>query len=127
MYEAKRLGKKVEYATPREGYEGWSNDLVLHKGAKTRGLEDVAHTFANWELSGFYGAVLAELRGYVVPNNESVHYAQEKFTKEKAEKIRAVVDHVQQKFSQGGSLFWQNTRPTHYKLYEEWWSKLRSV
>jgi len=67
VYAAQKEGVNAVYAVPKEGYEGWSNDLILHKGAHTRGLVDIAHAFANWELSGYYGCALADLRGYVVP------------------------------------------------------------
>jgi putative spermidine/putrescine transport system substrate-binding protein len=41
-------GIKAEYAIPKEGYEGWSIDLLMHSGAVKRGLGDSCHQFANW-------------------------------------------------------------------------------
>lgn len=127
VYEAQKAGIKAEYAVPREGYEGWSNDLVIHIGAKERDLLDDVHKFANWELNGFYGCELAKQRGYIVPNDLSVDYARqtkEYDTDEQAKKL----EHVRSKFMNNkGKVYWQNTRPKNYKLYEEWWSKLRNA
>ena len=115
------------YAVPREGYEGWSNDLIIHAGAKERDLIDEVHKFANWELGGFYGCELAKQRGYIVPNNTSVDYS--KSTHEyNSDEIQKKLDHVRNKFMNNkGKVYWQNTRPKNYKLYEEWWSKLRNA
>lgn len=127
VYAAQNEGINAEYAVPREGYEGWSNDLILHTGAQERGLVDAAHTFANWELGGYYGCALSKLRGYVVPNDMAAAYAKadERFD---AKAIEKAVRHVQEKFlKMRGQVHWQNVRPDHYKLYDEWWSKLRSA
>ncbi len=124
VYAAKSSGVNVEYAVPREGYEGWSNDLVIHIGAEKRGLLEEVHEFANWELKGYYGCELAKQRGYIVPNSLSVDYA-------KTDKEYNPIDqenklnHVRDKFLKS-KVYWQNTRPVNYKLYEDWWSKLRN-
>lgn len=126
VYAAKAQGKNVKYAVPREGYEGWSNDLVLHKGAEKRGNIDTAHKFANWELSGYYGCKLGQMRGYAVPSDLGIDYA------EKNSNICDVIEYVKlltnvkEKFlSQKGAIYWQNVRPKNFKAYEDWWSKLR--
>ncbi len=127
VYAARKDGINAMYAVPQEGYEGWSNDLILHVGAREHGLVDAAHAFANWELGGYYGCALSKLRGYVVPNDMAVRFARtdERFD---AEDIERTVKHVQEKFlKRGGQIHWQNVRPDHYKLYDEWWSKLRSA
>jgi len=127
VYEAQKAGIKAEYAIPREGYEGWSNDLVIHIGAEKRNLVDDVHKFANWELGGFYGCELAKQRGYIVPNSSSVDFAKESKKYDAAEQEKKL-EHVRSKFLQNkGKVYWQNTRPKNYKLYEEWWSKLRNA
>lgn len=123
--EAKKSGMNCEYATPREGYEGWSNDLVMIAGANERNLTDEVHKFANWELAGYYGCELATKRGYIVPNDTSVEYAK-KTSEYDANEIQKKLDHVRNKFVKG-KVYWQNTRPKNFKLYEEWWSKLRNA
>ncbi len=126
VYAAKEAGIKAEYAVPREGYEGWSNDLVIHAGAERRGLLEQVHQFANWELAGFYGCELAKSRGYIVPNSNAVEYAKKSGGIYDAVEQQQKLDHVKNKFS-NGKVYWQNTRPKNYKLYEEWWSKLRNA
>ncbi|MEM6299753.1 MAG: spermidine/putrescine ABC transporter, partial [Bacteroidota bacterium] len=107
--------------------EGWSNNLVLHTGAKSRGSVDKAHEVANWLLSGYYGAKLAQLRGYAVPNEKAIAYAKANagFDPKKKEEIST---HVREKFlKQPGKVYWQNVRPRNHKQYESWWAKLRTA
>ena len=127
VYAARDAGINADYAVPREGYEGWSNDLVIHIGAEERGIIDKVHEFANWELGGFYGCELALQRGYIVPNESSVAFAKKSSAYDAGEQQKKI-EHVKQKFnSNKGRVYWQNCRPKNYKLYEEWWSKLRNA
>ncbi len=127
VYAAQEKGIDARYAVPKEGYEGWSNDLLLHIGAETRGLVDLAHEFANWELAGFYGCALAKKRGYVVPNDKGVDFARSHANQFDLQTQTKVVDNVRRKLKEmKGSVYWQNVRPKLYRQYEEWWSKLRS-
>jgi putative spermidine/putrescine transport system substrate-binding protein len=120
VYAAKEAGVKAEYAIPREGYEGWSNDLVIHVGAEKRELLDDVHKFANWELGGYYG--------YIVPNSSSLDYAKAHSKEYDPTEQSKKLEHVKSKFfGNKGKVHWQNVRPTNYKLYEEWWSKLRNA
>jgi len=122
--EAKKSGINCEYATPREGYEGWTNDLLLNIGTKENGNYDNAYRFANWLTSGYYGCIMAKERGYIVPNNLSVEYA--KTDKDfNVDDISKKIEQAKNKLF-GKKIYWQNTRPKNYKLYEEWWAKLRN-
>jgi putative spermidine/putrescine transport system substrate-binding protein len=128
VYAAKSAGVNAEYAVPVEGYEGWSNDLILHRGAQERGLVDLAHEFVNWELNGYYGAALAQLRGYVVPSDAAIGYARANPTKFDPVKQEALSAHVQDKFrAMKGQVYWQNVRPAQHELYDEWWAKLKAA
>lgn len=124
VLEGQKRGLDVAYAAPVEGYEGWGNNLLLHRGAVERGLGDAAHEFANWIYSGFYGANLSQSRGYVVPSDNNVAYAETNPGEFDPAAVRKTVDHVRNKFS--GKVYWQNTRPDNFQLYEEWWQKLRN-
>lgn len=127
VYAAQKAGINAKYAVPKEGYEGWSNDLILHAGAKNRSLIEEAHKFANWELSGFYGAVLAKERGYIVPNGKAYEYALNHPKEFNAEDQEKKSENVENKFKKmKGKVYWQNVRPKNFKLYEDWWSKLRN-
>jgi putative spermidine/putrescine transport system substrate-binding protein len=129
----------VGYANPVEGYEGWSNNLVLHRGAGSHDNVEVAHRFANWLLDGWYGCVLGALRGYVVPTERSVQrIAQGPITYHNPEKsqqatitaddITKLVPRVRNKFlQQKGRVYWQNARPTLYQQYERGWAELRAL
>ena len=128
VYAAQKAGINAKYAIPKEGYEGWSNNLVLCKGAKDRNSLELAHKFADWELGGYYGCAIADLRGYVVPTDASTAYAKSHATEFDAAKIEKIAQNVKDKFfKMKGITFWQNMRPKNYKQYEVWWSKLRSA
>ncbi len=124
VLEGQRRGLDVAYAEPVEGYEGWGNNLLLRKGAVERGLGDAAHQLANWIYDGFYGAQLALSRGYVVPGDKTAEWAAANMDAGDADQVKSVVEHVAKKFS--GKVYWQNTRPDNFQLYEEWWQKLRN-
>jgi len=125
VYEGRNRGLDVEYAAPVEGYEGWGNNSVLLRGAEERGMSDAAHTLVNWMLGGFYGCELAATRGYIVPSDSTVAYAQAHPDEYGPADIAAKAKHVQDKFT--GKVYWQNTRPENFQLYEEWWQRLRNA
>ncbi|MCF1433110.1 extracellular solute-binding protein [Agrobacterium vitis] len=125
VYEGRKRGLKVDYAAPVEGYEGWANNTVLLKGAGERGVSDAAHQFVNGLLGGLYGCELGKARGYLVPTDNNVVYAKAHPDEYNPEEVQARAEHVKAKFA--GKVFWQNTRPDNFQLYEEWWQKLRNA
>ncbi|MCT8992165.1 extracellular solute-binding protein [Chelativorans sp. SCAU2101] len=125
VYEGRKRGLQVEYAAPVEGYEGWGNNAVLLNGAVERGMADVAHKFVNGLLGGFYGCELGKSRGYMVPTDKNLAYAEEHPDEYSPEEVKLLADHVKAKFS--GKVAWQNCRPDNFQLYEEWWQKLRNA
>jgi putative spermidine/putrescine transport system substrate-binding protein len=125
VYAARQRGLDCYYAAPKEGYEGWSNNTILLAGAVGRGRAKVAHQFANTLLSGFYGCKLGMLRGYVVPTDNNVAYAMAHANTFDPARVRELMEHVKQKFA--GKVYWQNTRPDNFQLYETWWQRLRNA
>ena len=116
-------GISAKYAVPKEGYEGWSIDLLLHKGAQEKDLIEECHEFANWLYEGLYGATLLNDRGYAVPHVSTSEYLLQEseaftVTPKALEAVKNKLD---------GKIYWQNIQPDNVKLYEEWWSKLRSA
>jgi putative spermidine/putrescine transport system substrate-binding protein len=125
VYAARRRGLDCYYAAPKEGYEAWSNNTILLKGAVDRALANTAHQLANAFLSGLYGCKLATLRGYAVPTDNNVAYAAAHAGAFDPAAVRELSEHVKAKFA--GRVYWQNTRPANFQLYEEWWQKLRNA
>jgi putative spermidine/putrescine transport system substrate-binding protein len=125
VYAARERGIKAYYAVPKEGYESWVNNTILLKGAVDRGLSDIAHRFANAMLAGYYGCKLGGMRGYVVPTDNNVAYAEAHSNVFDPKKVKELAEHVKAKFAR--KVYWQNTRPIHFQLYEEWWQKLRNA
>lgn len=117
-------GINARYAVPAEGYEGWTNTLLLQVGAQSRGRVLAAHQFANELLDGYYGCALLKLRGYVVPSDTTVDFARSSGLFDP--KVTAdSVAYVQKKLD--SKVYWQNVRPAEYRLYDEWWDKLRNA
>jgi putative spermidine/putrescine transport system substrate-binding protein len=125
VYAARQRGISAYYAVPKEGYEGWANNTILLKGAVDRGLSDEAHALANGLLAGYYGCKLGTMRGYIVPTDNNVKYAEAHPDAFDPKKVKELAEHVKAKF--GGKVYWQNTRPDNFQLYEEWWQKLRNA
>ena len=125
VYAARMRGVDCYYAVPKEGYEAWGNNTILLKGAVNRGLSKAAHQFANALLSGFYGCNLGMLRGYVVPTDNNVAYATAHSGAFDPANVKELAEHVKAKFA--GKVYWQNTRPDNFQLYEEWWQRLRNA
>ena len=119
-------GLNAKYAVPKEGYEGWTNTLLLHVGAKEHDRIEAAHQFANWLLDGYYGCALLSLRGYVVPSDRTLAYASTPGSTFNAADISAGVQHVRDKVLHS-QIYWQNVRPKEYRAYDEWWDRLRST
>ncbi len=123
---AQRAGINAKYAVPFEGYEGWSNDFLLARGVQKKGLFEAAHQFVNWELAGYLGCKVLEMRGYVVPTEKNITYAESHPDEFDPEVVKAGMENVREKFMmKKGATYWQNVRPKNFKLYEEWWEKLR--
>jgi putative spermidine/putrescine transport system substrate-binding protein len=125
VYAARRRGLDCYYATPKEGYEAWCNNTILLKGAVDRVRSKTAHQLANAFLSGFYGCKLGTLRGYVVPTDNSVAYAAAHSDAFDPAAVKQLSEHVKAKLT--GKVYWQNTRPANFQLYEEWWQRLRNA
>jgi len=125
VYAARNRGVDCYYAVPQEGYEGWGNNAILLKGAVDRGRSRVAHQLVNALLSGFYGCRLGTLRGYVVPTDNNLAYATANPRAFDPVRVRELAEHVKKKFS--GRIYWQNTRPDNFQLYETWWQRLRNT
>jgi len=125
VYAARDRGVDCYYAVPKEGYEAWGNNTILLKGTVDRGLSKMAHQFANALLSGFYGCKLATMRGYFVPTDNNVAYATAHSAAFDRAKVEELSENVKAKFS--SKVYWQNTRPDNFQLYEQWWQRLRNA
>jgi len=125
VYAARARGVDCYYAAPKEGYEAWGNNAILLKGAVDRGRSKAAHQFVNALLSGFYGCKLGLLRGYVVPTDNNAAHATANSSAFDPARVAELAEHVKRKFA--GKVYWQNTRPDNFQLYETWWQRLRNA
>lgn len=125
---AQKRGAKAEYAIPKEGYEGWSNDLLLHPSARKDGVWEAAHQLADWELGGYYGCAIALQSGYAVPTPKALQYAEEHAKEFDPQEIRETINRVQDKFlKRKGKQYWQNVMPENKSLYEKEWAEFRAL
>jgi putative spermidine/putrescine transport system substrate-binding protein len=116
-----RDGFNAKYASPREGYEGWSINLLRHSSSNIS--SDLCHSVANWLLGGFYGSYLAAERGYVVPNDLTIAFATQNMSPIDSNRVVTTVNNVKEKLK--NTEYWQTIRPANYELYEELWTRFR--
>jgi spermidine/putrescine-binding protein len=87
----------IRYGTMKEGHQSWNNVLMLSKGAKQRGVENLYYKLANVYLSPWFGSrTLAGLK------RKEARYA-----------------------VKGNA--WQNVFPTHIRDYQDWWARLQAA
>jgi putative spermidine/putrescine transport system substrate-binding protein len=128
VFVAKTKGIDVVYADPKEGYLLWAMAAYLTKNPK-RSAEttQAAYALLDFMLSGWYGAKITLLRGYMT-NTDAPDYAKahpDQFPPDAAQKVAAITANVHHKFAQGGT--WQNRWPKHVDVYETEWARFKAA
>lgn len=108
-------GMDVAYAYAIEGYDKWSQNLMVPAQVADRGASDKAHALIDFFMSGAYAAEKSATEGYVTPRPDlGLIYAKENgWTQQKIDAIQAAVDKVDKKFIK--ELFWN---PGYFKNLE---------
>lgn len=116
--EAQAKGLDVALAYTIEGYDKWSQNLMIPVQAKDRGAVDKAMTFIDWYMGGAYAAEKSALEGYLTPRADlGLAYAQEhRWPAEKIAAIQATVDKITTKFAK--ELYWDPGYTTSLEYYE---------
>lgn len=115
--EARRKGHDVDYAYTLEGYDKWSQNLMVPSQVKDRNSLDKVTTTIDWLLGGAYAAEIATTTGYVTPRLDlGLEYAREHgWAADQIEAIQTVSRKGGQKFTK--ALYWD---PGYYKNLERY-------
>ncbi len=97
---AQGKGLDVASAYAVEGYDKWSQNLMIPAAAKDRGALDKALTTINWFMGGAYAAEKSASEGYLTPRADlGIAYAQSHgWAADKVAAIQATVDRMSTKF-----------------------------
>jgi putative spermidine/putrescine transport system substrate-binding protein len=96
--QAKGLDVASAYAV--EGYDKWSQNLMVPAAVKDRGSLDKVMTTINWFMGGAYAAEKSSSEGYLTPRADlGVTYAQQHgWAADKVAAIQATVERMDKKF-----------------------------
>ena len=125
VYAARERGIDAYYAAPKEGYEGWGNNTDPLEGRRRpRPLRRRPH------LRQRDARRLLRLHARRDARLCRADRQQRCLCREEPGGLRpgqgqGARRHVKAKFA--GKVYWQNTRPDNFQLYEEWWQKLRNA
>ncbi len=119
----------IRYGTMKEGHQSWNNVLMLSKGAKQRGVEDLYYKLANVYLSPWFGSrtlgglgfgpQMTGVDAYIESNPDA-------FPAEDRERILDTLKRKEARYAVKGNA-WQNVFPTHIRDYQDWWARLQAA
>ncbi len=119
----------IRYGTMKEGHQSWNNVLMLTRGAKQRGVEDLYYKLANVYLSPWFGSrSLAglgfgpQMRGV----DEYIKANPKDFPAENQARVLDILKRKEARYAVKGNA-WQNVFPTHIRDYQDWWARLQAA
>ena len=119
----------IRYGTMKEGHQAWNNVLMLTRGAKQRGVEDLYYKLANVYLSPWFGMrTLADL-GFgpqMSGVDEYIKMNADDLPAEKQAQILDILKRKEARYAVKGNA-WQNVFPTHIRDYQDWWARLQAA
>ncbi len=125
--EAQRRGHDVDYAFTVEGYDKWSQNLMIPAAVKDRNGLDKVYRTMNWLLGGAYAAEMADVEGYVTPRLDlGLAYAQEHgWSADRIARIRQVMAKGDIKFAK--ALYWDPGYFSTLESYEREMARFRNA
>ena len=127
----KKTGDKadIRYGTMKEGHQTWNNMIMLTRGGRQRGRDELYYKLANVYLSPWFGSrTLAGLGfgpqmegvdAYIKANPKDFPPAVQK-------RVLDILKRKNDRYAIKGNA-WQNVFPTHLRAYQDWWSRLQAA
>ena len=127
----KKTGDKadIRYGTMKEGHQTWNNMIMLTKGGRQRGRDELYYKLANVYLSPWFGArTLAGLGfgpqmtgvdAYIKANSKD-------FPASAQARVLDILKRKNDRYAIKGNA-WQNVFPTHLRAYQDWWARLQAA
>ena len=123
---AQAKGLDVAHAYTIEGYDKWSQNLMIPAAAKDRGAVDKAMALIDWYMGGAYAAEQSSQAGFMTARPDlGLAYAQEHgWTAERIAAIQATVDKMNTKFKK--ELYWDPGYTPSLEFYEQAAARFRN-
>jgi spermidine/putrescine-binding protein len=127
----KKTGDKadIRYGTMKEGHQTWNNMIMLTKGGRQRGRDELYYKLANVYLSPWFGArTLAGLGfGPQMTGVDAYIKANPKdFPSTAQARVLDILKRKNDRYAIKGNA-WQNVFPTHLRAYQDWWARLQAA
>ena len=119
----------IRYGTMKEGHQTWNNVIMLSKGGRERGADDLYYKLANVYLSPWFGARTIAGLGFgpqMVGVDEYIKANPEDFPPEEQERVIRVLKSKNERYAVKGNA-WQNVFPTNMRAYQDWWARLQAA
>ncbi len=119
----------IRYGTMKEGHQSWNNVLMLTKGAKQRGVDDLYYKLASVYLSPWFGSRTLAGLGFgpqMVGVDAYIESNPDAFPAQDRTRILDILKRKEARYAVKGNA-WQNVFPTHIRDYQDWWARLQAA
>ena len=119
----------IRYGTMKEGHQTWNNMIMLTKGGRQRGRDELYYKLANVYLSPWFGARTLAGLGFapqMVGVDAYIKANPKDFSADKQAEVLDILTRKNTRFGVKGNS-WQNVFPTHLRDYQDWWSRLQAA
>jgi len=127
----KKTGDKadIRYGTMKEGHQTWNNVIMLTKGGRQRGRDELYYKLANVYLSPWFGARTLSGLGFapqMVGVDEYIKANPKDFDASTQTRVLDILKSKNERYAVKGNA-WQRVFPTHLRDYQDWWSRLQAA
>ncbi|MDG2313066.1 MAG: ABC transporter substrate-binding protein [Alphaproteobacteria bacterium] len=119
----------IRYGTMKEGHQTWNNMIMLTKGGRGRGRDELYYKLANVYLSPWFGARTLAGLGFapqMTGVDEYIKANPKDFPPDVQARVLDILTRKNSRFAVKGNA-WQNVFPTHIRAYQDWWSRLQAA
>ncbi len=119
----------IRYGTMKEGHQAWNNVIMLSKGARERGVEDLYYKLANVYLSPWFGSRTLAGLGFgpqMVGVDAYIDSHPDDFSAAEKARVLDILKRKEARYAVKGNA-WQNVFPTHMRDYQDWWARLQAA
>jgi spermidine/putrescine-binding protein len=119
----------IRYGTMKEGHQAWNNVIMLTRGGRERGADDLYYKLANVYLSPWFGARTLGGLGFgaqMTGVDEYINANPKDFPPAKKKEILDILARKNTRLANKGNS-WQNVFPKNLRAYQDWWSRLQAA
>jgi spermidine/putrescine-binding protein len=119
----------IRYGTMKEGHQTWNNVIMLTKGGRQRGMDDLYYKLASVYLSPWFGARTLAGLGFGAQMEGVDSYIKanpQDFSPAKQKSVLKILNNKNARYAVKGNA-WQNVFPKHMRAYQDWWARLQAA